>query len=138
MRNLLFAVLLLFFLSFIYNTRESYKHTERYGFVYPNSLIEHHGMSNNLYLNNRCGCMKEYYEPLNELQRRMEIAQGMKPSTVPAKSEGSMSRDSLQNPSSIDLNRIDWTKVDDETYGHIISLLQQRYEVPTIKNLVPT
>lgn len=146
MRNLIYLGVLFLFLYFIYQTREHYRYTEGYSFAYPNSLIEHGGnaMSNTMYLNNRCGCMKEYYEPLNELQRKMEIAQGMRPSTTPQSSqyvtlsEGSMTRDSLQNPSLIDLNRIDWAKLDDATYTKVISLLQQRYEAPNIKNLVPT
>jgi hypothetical protein len=46
-----------------------------------------------------------------------------------------LSRNELQSPPTIDLSKIDWSKVDDYTYSQIICLLQECDERPIIKNL---
>jgi hypothetical protein len=49
--------------------------------------------------------------------------------------EGALARYDLQSGPKIDLNMIDWSKIDDSTYTKVIMALQQREEVPIIKNL---
>lgn len=46
-----------------------------------------------------------------------------------------LSRTELQSASTLDLSKIDWTKVDDYTYSKIVCLIQGCDEKAIIKNL---
>ena len=46
-----------------------------------------------------------------------------------------LSRNELQSPPTIDLSKIDWSKVDDYTYSQIVCLIQGCDEKAIIKNL---